>query len=85
MVKTILSVLLIALFITSTAIANEGRQHKHGTPQNLDQVKTRLINRIDNKITRLQQKKQCIEKAASMEDLKKCRHAGMEDNQSDQE
>jgi len=67
MVLTVLFVLLVS----STVMAED--KGKHMGPPNFEEFKARLLEKIDSGMAHLQDRKQCIQSAANMEDLKKCR------------
>jgi hypothetical protein len=44
-------------------------------PENFPDTKARILQMLDDRLTRLSQEKACVEKAENLEGLKKCRPA----------
>ena len=72
MKKTIMAVSILLFFATSV-FAIDAMPLPNGTGPNFEQRKTEIINRIDQRITRNQEEKTCVQSAKSHDDLKACR------------
>jgi hypothetical protein len=53
--------------------AGPGGMAREATPEEFSETKARVLKMIEERKTRLDKEKACVEKAASHEDLRKCR------------
>ncbi len=83
LVSTLLAALFLAAFVRTgfaqthpgngPGPAMQGGNGKEISPQNFDDMKTRILAMIEERQKRLDQEKSCVETATNSEELKKCR------------
>ncbi len=82
MKKYMFVAILVLSVMGTTAWAQQepgqGQGGRNGTgktfaPENFQEMKTRVLQMLEERKTRLDQEKACVEKAGTMEDLRKCR------------
>jgi hypothetical protein len=71
--KTAGIVALISLILAIPAFAIDGGQPPQGPGPNFEARKADILNRIDQRLTRLQQMKNCIQSAHTLDDARACR------------
>jgi hypothetical protein len=69
--KSVVAALVSLIFVTS-AFAFDGRQPPGGAGGNFEARKAEILKRIDERMTRLQEMKACIQAAQIHEDAKAC-------------
>jgi hypothetical protein len=78
--KVIMGLVIAALFFTGGASYAPAQQGggpggggKGGTPESFQERKARVLKMIDERKTKLDQAKACVEAATNNEDMRKCR------------
>lgn len=64
---------VLSMAFTGPAFATEGMQSSIETASNFEQVKADYLKRLEDRMSRLQQEKTCIEEAQSQDDLRNCK------------
>jgi hypothetical protein len=52
---------------------SHGMEMKNITPENFSEVKSNILQRIDERLTKLNEEKACVQAASTADELKKCR------------
>ncbi len=77
---------LIPLILLTQAFTLEGQQQPRGSGQNFELKKAEILNRIDERLARIQQMKSCVQSASSRDDLRACREKfGPKDGQGNRQ
>ena len=63
----------ISLALAGSAFAVDGGQSQNGPGPNFDQRKTDILKMLDERASRIQEEKNCVQAAKNHEDLKACR------------
>jgi hypothetical protein len=71
--RTALLAALISLSVAIPAFALDGGQPPKGPGADFEGRKTEILNRVDERLTSLQQMKACIQTARTSDDAKACR------------
>jgi len=71
--KTAALAALISLSIVMPAFATEGGQPRIGPGPDFELRKAEILKRIDQRLTRLQEMKACIQAARTRDDARACR------------
>jgi hypothetical protein len=80
--KILLGVLLLSSSIFANEVENKQQRCPEGTKcigenqlknKNIDELKTKILEKIDNRIMKMQENKNCVQSSTTIEQLKACR------------
>jgi len=66
-------VVAISLALAGAAFAVDAGQYQNGPGPDFDQRKTEILKMLDERASRIQEEKDCVQAAKNHEDLKVCR------------
>jgi hypothetical protein len=73
MKRTVIATVILSLAFAAAAFAAESNETLKGSGPDFEQKKAEILQFLDQRISRQQQEKACVEAAINHEDLKACR------------